>query len=45
LGDINLDASNQDNITNLLDLFFSLNPVDMGTFVGPSAAVHDFGAL
>jgi hypothetical protein len=45
LGDINLDASNQDNITNLLDLFFSVNPVDMGTIAGPSAAVHDFGAI
>jgi hypothetical protein len=45
LGDINLDESNQDNITNLLDLFFSVNPVDMGTIAGPSAAVHDFGAI
>jgi len=45
LGDINLDESNQNNITNLLDLFFSVNPVDMGTIAGPSAAVHDFGAL
>lgn len=45
LGDINLDASNQNNITNLLDLFFSVNPVDMGTIAGPSAAVHDFGAI
>jgi hypothetical protein len=45
LGDINLDESNQNNITNLLDLFFSVNPVDMGTIAGPSAAVHDFGAI
>jgi hypothetical protein len=45
LGDINLDESNQNNITNLLDLFFSVNPVDMGLIASPSAAVHDFGAL
>lgn len=45
LGDINLDESNQNNITNLLDLFFSVNPVDMGTVAGPSAAIHDFGAI
>jgi hypothetical protein len=45
LGNINLDDSNQNNITNLLDLFFSVNPVDMGTIAGPSAAVHDFGAI
>jgi hypothetical protein len=45
LGDINLDGSNQNNITNLLDLFFAVNPVDLGTITGPSAAVHDFGAI
>ena len=45
LGDINLDGSNQNNITNLLDLFFAVNPVDLGTITGPSAAVHDFGSI
>jgi hypothetical protein len=47
MGTITLDASIPPvaNITNLLDLFFSVNPVDMGTIASPSAAVHDFGAI
>jgi hypothetical protein len=45
LGNINLDANNQVNITNLLDVYFSANPVDMGTIAGPASAVHDFGAI
>lgn len=45
MGEITLDGSNNENITNLLDLYFSINPVDMGTIGAPNATVHDFGSI
>jgi hypothetical protein len=45
MGEIQLDAANNENITNLLDLYFSQNPVDMGTIASPNATVFDFGAI
>jgi len=45
MGVIHLDAANNENITNLLDLYFSQNPVDMGTIASPNATVFDFGAI
>jgi hypothetical protein len=45
MGVIQLDAANNENITNLLDFYFSLNPVDMGTIASPNATVFDFGAI
>jgi hypothetical protein len=47
MGTITLDASIPPvaNITNLLDLYFSVNPVDMGTILVPNTAVHDFGSI
>jgi hypothetical protein len=45
MGVIQLDAANNENITNLLDLYFSQNPVDMGTIASPNATVFDFGAI
>lgn len=47
MGTITLDASIPPvaNITNLLDLYFSINPVDMGSILTPNTAVHDFGSI
>ena len=45
MGVIQLDAANNENITNLLDFYFSQNPVDMGTIASPNATVFDFGAI
>jgi hypothetical protein len=45
MGVIQLDAANNENITNLLDLYFSQNPVDMGSILFPNATVFDFGAI
>jgi hypothetical protein len=45
MGEIQLDAANNENITNLLDFYFSQNPVDMGTIASPNATVFDFGAI
>jgi hypothetical protein len=45
MGEIQLDAANNENITNLLDFYFNQNPVDMGTIASPNATVFDFGAI
>jgi hypothetical protein len=45
MGVIQLDAANNENITNLLDFYFNQNPVDMGTIASPNATVFDFGAI
>jgi hypothetical protein len=45
MGSIQLDNSNAETVTNLLDYFFLVNPVDLGTTASPLSTNIDFGAL
>jgi hypothetical protein len=45
LGTIQLDANNNENVANLLDLYFDLNPIDQGSFTSPNATIFDFGSI
>jgi hypothetical protein len=45
MGSIQLDNSNAETVTNLLDYFFYVNPVDLGTTASPLSTNIDFGAL